>query len=69
MENSDNPNEHGNEGINKKVEMEIRTMLMSRNVKEGESEVVVVNDVHRMMNEVMNVWMDAKIVEEIANEK
>ena len=45
------------------------TMLASRYFKEGESELVGVNDTHRIMNEVMNAWMDDKMVEDIVNEK
>ena len=44
-------------------------MLMSKKVQEGESEVVGVNNTHRLMNEVMNAWMDSKMVEDVANEK
>ena len=69
MENSDNQNEHVNEAINEKGETEIRTMIMSRNVKEGENEVVGVNNAHRITNEAMNAQMDANVVEDIVNEK
>ena len=69
MENSDNQNEFVNEIINKKRETETKTMIISRNVKEGESEVVGVNNTSRITNEVMNVWMDAKMAEDIVNEK
>ena len=44
-------------------------MLISQNVKEVESEVVGVNNTHRIINEVMNLWMDGKMVEDIVNEK
>ena len=44
-------------------------MPTSRNVKGGESEVVGVNDACRITNEVMNVWMDANVVEDIVNKK
>ena len=42
-------------------------MLMIWIVKEGESEVVGANNMHRITNEVMNVWMDAMMVEDIVN--
>ena len=49
--------------------MEIITMLISKKVKEGETEVVGVNNAHRLTNEFMNIWMDSKMVEDVVNEK
>ena len=49
--------------------MDTKTMLTSQNVKEGESEVVGVNNACRTTNEVMNAWTDAKMVEDIAKDK
>ena len=44
-------------------------MLASRNVKEGESEVVGMNNAHRITNEAMSVWMGTNVVEETVNVK
>ena len=48
--------------------METLTMLISMKVKEGESEVEGVNDTCRVMNHVMNDWMELNMVQEIVNE-
>ena len=44
-------------------------MLMPKRVKEGESEVVGVKSIRRLTNEVMNAWVESKMVEDIENEK
>ena len=69
MENSDQQSEHKKKSFNKKGDMETITMLTSRKVKEEESEVVGVNNTCILMNKVVSVWTDAKMVEDIANEK
>ena len=49
--------------------MEIVTMATSKKVKEEESEVVGLKNSCRLMNEVMNSWMDWKMVEDVGNKK
>ena len=44
MENSDQQSECENESLKKKGNMETTTMLMSKKVKEGKSEVVGANN-------------------------
>ena len=69
VENSDQQSEHKNESLHKKGNMKITTMLTSKKVTEGESEVVGVNNACRLMNEVLNAWLDAKMVEDVVNKK
>ena len=44
-------------------------MLVSRNIKEGESELDGMNNTCKIINEMMNAWMDGNMVEDIVNEK
>ena len=44
-------------------------MIISKKIKEWEIEVVGVSDACRLTNEVMNAYMDSKMVEDVANEK
>ena len=69
MGNCDDQKEFANETMCEKGEMETLTMIMSRNVKEGESEVVGINNACRITNEVMSVWVDANVVDDVVNEK
>ena len=43
-------------------------MLTSMKVKDGDSEVEGVNNEHRLANEVMNEWIDTKMVQDVVNE-
>ena len=69
MENHENRKEFVTETLHGKGNMETLTMLVPCNVKEGKSEVVGINNACRIMNEVMNVWMDANMLEDVVNEK
>ena len=66
---SDQQGEREHESLKLKENVEIVTMLISKKVKEGDSEVVGVINAHRLTNEVMSVWMVSKTVQEIVNEK
>ena len=69
MENQENRTEFENETLHRKGKTETITMLVSRNIKEGESEVNGINNTHRIINEIINAWMDGHVVEDIVNEK
>ena len=69
MENQENRTEFVYETSHRKGKMETLTMLASRNIKKEESEVDGINNVHRIINEMMNVWMDGHVVEDVVNEK
>ena len=43
-------------------------MLVSRKIKEEESEVDGINNACRIINEIMNAWMDRHVVDNIVNE-
>ena len=43
-------------------------MLASRNITEGESELERINNACRIINEIMNVWIDRHMVDNIVNE-
>ena len=43
-------------------------MLISMKIKDGGSEVEGVNEACRLLNEVMNEWIDTKIVQDMLNE-
>ena len=68
MENQKNRKESVTETMYGKGKMETLTTLVSRNVKEGESEVDGINSACRIVNEVMNAWMDGYMVEDIVSE-
>ena len=55
MENQENRKQFVTETLCKKGKMETLKILVSRNVKEGESKVEGINNASRITNEVMNV--------------
>ena len=69
MKTRDRQSKHKNKSLKEKGKMEIIAMLTSKKVKEGESEVVGVSNTCRLINKVMNLWIDSKMVEDIINEK
>ena len=46
----------------------ILPMLISMKFRERESEIEGVNNTHRLINEVMNEWIDTKMVQDTLNE-